>query len=306
MKMKKITFKLLIILIIAGVTNSCQKMKASRSQTVASDFTLASNLFDDMLTIVNRLDDTEQEIDDIAKSGLVDTCFIRPNHSCLTICKEYIDIDNWEWKITLDFGQSACLTGDGAARRGKIIAHRKGRFRIAGSVTQITTENYFVNSHAIEGIRKITNIGRNNNNNLQFTIIEEGSISSQNGKTITWNSNRTNTWTQGSETWAFGTLNEDGSIDELFLNWPDGIYDDVWEINGSAQGISSNNMIFEALINVPLRVQWCPPHIEITAGELIIKPENLNDVTVNYGNGDCDNEGVITVNGNDHTFKFRN
>lgn len=306
MKKSNLFLPLFVLILFGGLTTTCQKMQANRNQTAARDFTVASNLFDDLLNVVNRLDDTEEEIEDIAKSGLVDTCFTHPQHSCLTICKEYIDVDNWEWKITLDFGSNGCLTGDGVSRKGKIIAHRKGRFRLEGSVTEITTEDYSVNNNSVEGKRTITNNGRNAQNHLEYSITEDGEIKAQNGNTITWNSERMNTWVAGSETWAFGTLNEDGSIDELFWNWPAGVHDDVWEITGTAQGITSNDMIFEAIISAPLRVQWCPPHIELTSGTLVIKPENVDDITVDYGDGSCDNEGTITVNGNEHTFKLRN
>jgi hypothetical protein len=284
---------------------SCGKGRLNRQTTSAKDFTLASNLFDDLFNVVDRNDDSEKEIDDNSRSGLNDTCFTHPNHSCLTICKEYIDVDNWEWKVTLDFGTSGCTAGDGRSRKGKIFAHRKGRYRIQGSTAEVTTENYFVDNHQVEGVRLITNIGRNAQNKLQYQIEEQGEITTPDNKDITWTSSRLNTWAEGSETWIFGTLHEDGSIDQLFWNWPDGIYDDVWEISGTAEGINREGRAFDAQITVPLRVQWCPPAVEITKGVLEVQPEDLKLRTVDYGNGDCDNEASVEIGNNTFTFNLR-
>lgn len=304
MKTKKAILTISVLILLGICLVGCKKSQARKNQKIAQEYTLANNIFDDLLYVVNRIDDTEEEIEDIAKSGLTDTCFTHTNYSCLTICKEYIDVDNWEWKITIDFGSAGCVIGDGVTRKGKLIAHRKGRFRLEGSTTTITTENYFVNEHEVTGERTITNIGRNTNNQLQYSISETGEIISSNG-TTTWNSQRTNTWLQGSETWTFGTLNDDGTIDELFWNWPDGVYDDVWEIAGEAQGTTSNAINFEASISNPLIIQWCSPNAEITKGSLLVSSDDINDIVVNYGNGVCDNEGSISVNGNERSFNFR-
>lgn len=296
---------LMLLTATVALVSSCKKRRLNRETTTAQDFTKATTLFDDVFNVVDRHDDTENDIEDESRSGLNDTCYTHPNYSCLTICKEYIDVDNWEWEFTLDFGTDGCVTADGRSRKGKVTAYRIGRYRLKGSMTELTTNNYFVDDNQVEGIRAIENNGRNNNNKLEYAIKEEGEITTANNESITWKSSRTNTWVEGSETWIFGTLNEDGSIDDFFWNWPDGVHDDVWEISGTAEGVNSEDREFDATITTPLRVQWCPPFIEVTKGILEIQPEDLDLRVVDYGDGSCDNEATVEIGNNTFTFNLR-
>ena len=284
---------------------SCEKRKLNREIVTTQDNTIANNTFDDIYNTFEKFDDTEKEIALKSEEDLKDTCFQHPNFECLTICIQYVNIQNWERIITLDFGASGCKIGDGRERKGKIIAHRKGRFRQQGSTSIYTTENYSIDNRKVEGIRSVTNIGRNSANQLQFSVEVEGTITFEDGKKMEWDASRVNTWLEGSNTWVFGTLNDDGSIDEIQWLGLDGIYDDVWEISGTATGVNRNGRAFTSSIFTPLLVQWCSPFIEITKGKVVVEPEDLTPRMVDFGDGDCDNEATVTINNRTHTFNLR-
>lgn len=85
----------------------------------------------------------------------------------------------------------------------------------------------------------------------------------------------------------------------------DGIYDDVWEVTGSADGINTDGRAFDVDITTTLRVQWCEPYIEVTQGIVEIQPEDLKLRTVDFGDGTCDNEATAAIGNKSYTYKLR-
>lgn len=185
--------------------------------------------------------------------------------------------------MTIDFGEENCLCNDGKYRRGKILVSFTGRYRHPGTVITTTFDNYFVNDHQVEGTKVVTNMGKNENNNLYFTIEITGIIHKDDGSTFTWNSSRVREWIQGANT--------------------PNRWDDIYLITGTAQGTRPNGLTWEREIIIPLRVELACRFI--VSGSIELRPEGRPVRLLDYGNGDCDNEATVTINGETYTIYLR-
>ncbi|MBL4652486.1 MAG: hypothetical protein JKY53_06415 [Flavobacteriales bacterium] len=296
----------LVVLSAMVTLTSCKKKKLNKQTTSSEDNSTAESAFDDIFNVTDKFDDTESDNNSYKTVFWPnDTTYAHTLYSCLTITKEFIDSTTFERIITFDFGTTDCTTGDGRKRTGKVIAHRTGKYRETGSTTVITTDNYTVDGYAVNGTRTVTNTGKNSDNKQQYKVVASGDIATPDGETITWNSTRIRTWVEGADTWFFGTLNADGTIDSLYWYGVDGIYDDVWEITGSADGINTDGRAFDVDITTALRVQWCKPYIEVTKGVVEIQPEDLKLRTVDFGDGTCDNEATAAIGSKSYTYVLR-
>jgi hypothetical protein len=179
--------------------------------------------------------------------------------------------------ITVDFGSVNCMCNDGRNRRGKILIDYTGHYRDSGSVHHITFDNYFVNDNKVMGNKTVENMGHNASNQLYFNITVNGlMIKAITADSVTWNSNRVRTWLVGEPTQTR--------------------LDDVYQISGNGSGQRANGIQYTMTITQPLikeiACQW------IKAGEVQIQPTGGLLRTINYGNGTCDNQATVTVNGN--------
>ncbi len=233
--------------------------------TSASDNARAEDAFSDMLTEVDKA------VDANGLRGTDDEC--APTVSFDTLANPHT--------ITVDFGPVNCTANNGRERRGRILVSYTGRYRDEGTVITITPDNYYVNDHHVQGTKTVTNLGLNNEGHLHYSIVVNGSVTAPDGSwTATHQANRTRTWIQGE-----GTLN---------------IFDDVYLITGNGSGVNRNGNAYTVDITNALRVQVGCPYI--TAGTVVVTPENKPSRIIDFGNGDCDGDLTATVNG--HTFPF--
>jgi hypothetical protein len=181
--------------------------------------------------------------------------------------------------MTIDFGEENCLCIDGKYRRGKIHISFTGRYRHPGTVITTTFDNYFVNDNSVGGTKIVTNMGLNENNNLYFTIEVQSIIQKEDGSTFTWNSSRVREWIQGADT---------------HNRW-----DDIYLITGTANGTRPNGLTWEREIIIPLRVELACRFI--VSGSIELRPEGRPVRLLDFGNGDCDNQATVTVNGETYT-----
>ena len=271
-------FSILLFTSLTFVYFGCKKDKTDTDQRAAMDNSIAENAFNDVFM---QVDCAAKETSFAgAKITQIDSS------NCETITITPFDSITWPKTLTIDFGSSDCLCSDFKYRRGKIIATLSGRYGDSASVINISLNQYYVNDYLIEGTKTIKNLGRvgtyDNENNLMYSVIvSNAKIIPPNGKTISWNSTRTREWIEGEST---------------ATNW----MDDVYRISGSAYGIDQNGNSFKVNITTPLRIalncQW------VESGTVEIKPQNLVLRTVDYGNGNCDDQATVTINGTTYNF----
>ena len=306
---RQIVTCMVILTLVVGGMSACKKNRLNKQTTCSEDNSTAENMFDDVFSVTYKFDDTENNAygANTASYWPNDTSYVHNLYNCLTITKQFLDSATFERIITFDFGTTGCKSGDGRTRTGKIIAHKTGRYGIAGSIAVITADDYTVDDYGVKGTKTVTNLGKNLVNQQYYSvIISGGEVTTPDSETITWKSIHTKTWVEGASTWFFGTLSDDGTLDSLYWLGVDGIYDDVWEITGSGDGINRDGRAFEVEITAPLKVQWFQSYIEVTEGITEIQPEDLKLRTVDFGEGTCDNEATATIGENSYTFETRN
>ena len=272
-------FSILFFTSLTFVYFGCKKDKIDTDQRAAIDNSIAENAFNDVFM---QVDCAAKEISYAgAKIVQIDSSI------CKTITITPFDSVTWPKTLTIDFGTTNCLCSDFKYRRGKIIATLSGRYGDSASVINISLNQYYVNDYHIEGTKTITNLGHvgtyNNGNNLMYSVvISNAKITPPNGNTISWNSTRTREWIEGEST-----------------KWPNWM-DDVYRISGAANGTDQNGNSFTVNITTPLRIalncQW------IESGTVEIKPQNLGIRTVDFGNGNCDDQATVTINGTTYNF----
>jgi hypothetical protein len=267
MKTLKKFIPALIILSIAFVS-ACKKNRDDLNDTTtASDNEQSETFSNDVMNIADNAAKTgesgartsgEQEL----YEGL---------SQCATVTHDTISNPRM---LTIDFGTTNCQGADGRNRRGKIIVSYTGRYFETGAVKTMNFENFYRNDNKIEGTRVITNNGLDAQGRMNWTINAQNMrITKSNGKVHTWTSVRTRTMLAGNDT----------------KPWTD----DVYEITGSTNGVNSNGINYTANITKPLHralsCRW------IDSGTIEITPEERATRTIDFGNGNCDDQATVSV-----------
>jgi hypothetical protein len=271
MKTSKVMFSVLTLVTILFFIAGCKKdsdetTPPANSAKSATDNALAENLYN------NVKDWSDQAMAGVTlKSTLTDTVFMG------TCVLATLDTTASTWVLTIDFGATNCLCTDGKNRRGKIIAVFTGPYWYPGTVITYTFDNYFVDDNQLLGTKIVTNKGLNNLSHLWWEITENGSvIKANNGGTITWISTKQLEWTEGMNTIAV---------------W----WDDVYQLTGEAHGVNSAGANYQYNITTPLKkklnCQW------IVSGVLTLEVTGLPLITMDYGDGTCNNNADIIING---------
>jgi hypothetical protein len=247
---------------------SCKKDRDDLNDTtVASDNEQSESFSNDVMNIA----------DNAAKSGSAGMRTSSPEEvyeamsQCATITHDTVSNPKL---LTIDFGSVNCLCADGRNRRGKIIVTYTGRYFETGSVKTMNFDNFYRNDNKLEGTRTITNNGLDGQGRMNWTINALNmKVTKSNGKVHTWNSVRTRTILAGNDT----------------KTWTD----DVYEITGNASGVNANGINYTANITKALRralsCRW------IDSGTIEITPEGKATRTVDFGNGNCDDQATVSV-----------
>lgn len=179
-------------------------------------------------------------------------------------------------KIEIDFG-AGCRGRDGKTRKGKMTTIYSNRLILPGATATTSFENYYVNNVKVEGSHLITNTF--SANTPSFSLEVDGKLSRENGNYSKWVSKR--------------SITQVGGLNTLFAPG-----DDVFEISGTASGelqLSGRTFQWAAETSSPLVKKFsCPWLIK---GILSFKKGNRVTGTLDYGNGECDNQATLTVNG---------
>jgi len=269
---------LLTSLAVAFGITSCKKRKLNKSTITSQDNAIAEMVFNDAFKIT---EDAMKE-NGLEKTGLA---LSSTYNACATVSLTPPLLDTTFPKtLIIDFGTVNCEDAYGIERRGKIIVTTTGYYRDAGTVITITTDNYYVNDYEVEGIKTVTNNGLNAANQTYFTIVISGAvITYPNGDVASYESNRVRTWVIGEATQ--GLL---------------GIFDDEYDITGTASGINREGRAYTMIVTSALRVavlcRW------VKQGVIEIEPEDLYLRTVDFGDGTCEREASVTINGNVYNF----
>jgi hypothetical protein len=173
-----------------------------------------------------------------------------------------------------------CKDARGNVRKGTItITYTGKRFELNSKIVT-TFNNYTINGVKIEGAYTITNVTPTNTSFPRFTaVIDAGKITFLNGKTITRTQNFTREWQRANNP-----------------------LQDKWVlIKGStAAGTNRNGTAYTMTVTTDLvHSRACELSDKVfiaVSGEKQFIADNKT-ITINYGDGACDNNVTITING---------
>lgn len=180
--------------------------------------------------------------------------------------------------ITIDFGEENCLCNDGRERKGKIHINHYGHYWDGDVEIDFSFENYFVDDNELTGYKNVIRTKNEAGNRLSEVTIDGAMILSENEGTISWYAERAREVVEGSDTREKG--------------------DDVIEITGFSNGTLADGTIITGEIITPLvrkNELGCFRYF-VSGTRKIIKGEEP-EITIDYGDGTCDNLAEITQNG---------
>jgi hypothetical protein len=207
----------------------------------------------------------------------------QPRARCFTVTVTPRERGVFPKTVTIDFGTGCEVRGH--LRKGKIITVYTGRMHVPGSSATTTFENFAIDSFAIEGKHTLTNATRPGGNNRVFTATVEGAkiTNTNSGAWCAWSGTRTRTQVEGNGTPFFPV-------------------DDVFEVTGNRRVTCSDGKSWTSEVTTPLvrkfTCRW------FVSGVLTIK-FNDGEANLDFGNGDCDNQATLTVNGQSREITLR-
>ncbi|MGZ5221228.1 MAG: hypothetical protein ACXWC7_14160 [Chitinophagaceae bacterium] len=204
---------------------------------------------------------------------------------CVTVTITPLQQGVFPKTVTIDFG-SGCFS-HGHLRSGKIQIVYTGRLLVPGNSATTTFINYKIDSIAVQGTHKITNTTGNTSgaNQKQFKIeVIDGKLIWPNGNFAEWDATRAITQIEGN-----------GSAIPA---------DDIFSIRGNANGkVRRGNLIvlWDSEITEALMKKFICRWISKGRIKTVRRglPQNTPWVAIlDYGNGACDNQATLTINGN--------
>ncbi len=269
-------------------TDEQQEMEASKTsaESSAEAENIFSGIFDDVLGANNEVG--------LEGTGVFwgRTDSLAPVLRCFTVTVTRLNPPApFPVRVVVDFGTTGCLGPDGHIRRGKIITVYTGRLIHVGSVAETSFENFFVDSIRVEGVHRIENTTPPAMvllNGRRFDIdVTNGKLTKPNGNFIKWDSHRVLTQIDGMGT-------------------PLDPRDDAFKIEGQANGTVRRGALLVAWHSVTVEplvrrfsCRW------IVRGRIRTVRLNLATTSpwvaiLDFGNGVCDNQATLTINGTTH------
>lgn len=176
--------------------------------------------------------------------------------------------------LTVDFGTSGCQDIKGNVRKGKLIFTYHGDRFTPGSTVVTTTENYFINGVQLEGVRTRT-LENRTAEALRFNVVLEGGKATfGNGLFATRQSDITWQWNKAS----------DPAHDNLQI-----------EHTSTASGTTRGGRHYEVSLLEDLIYQ--PGCGIAVSGIKHYTIDAAKEITINYGDGSCDQSFSVTANG---------
>lgn len=205
---------------------------------------------------------------------------------CATVTITHPNNTPFPVRVVIDFGTAGCVGPDGHLRRGKIINEYTNRLLYPGAIAVTTFDGFYFDSIKVEGTHRITNTSTGTTNR-QFTVdVTDAKLIKPNGDYTKWNSHKIITQIEGFIT-------------------PD-FRDDVFSITGSAHGqVKRGSLLvgWESSIIEPLIKRFTCRWIVRGKIRTVRVNSTVNSpwvAVLDFGNGNCDDQAVITINGRSH------
>ena len=197
--------------------------------------------------------------------------------SCATVT---VSSSTFPKEIVIDYG-TGCTDFRGHTKKGKIIIDLSDTITNAGAVQTITYQNFYMDSMQIEYTASLKNLGKNSSGHW---VIEKKS-----DKTVTKNGDKVVESNTESDEWISGFGTTDKS-------------DDVFYESGSGSITLNDTAKFTRTITKPLTIDRS---CEFIISGTVVLTRNSTTVTIDYGDGTCDNKATVTTNGTTEEIELR-
>lgn len=255
--MKHLKWTKCIWVLLLGVLGACTEddsgggLKAPFDPTVVASVLEAQAEFDDAFFVSNEAVGVQGRSSD-------------------ELCAN-IAIDSVSRNLVVDFGEG-CTGPAGVMRSGKMIINYFSLSLEDGISYGLGFEDFSVNGNVLNGSINVNGFKRNADNQLFFQVeIEGGRVDLADGKSLTHSSIRTFTWVAGEG-------NDGGNL---------------FEFTGSAAGVTLDNVEYAISFSNPLVLNaecFAQGFAFASSGLLSISLSTLEgDITVDFGDGSCDN-----------------
>lgn len=287
---------LLTLILVGAITfTSCKKeesitpltttetdpVELAATQEVTAEDAAAEAQYDDVFNITASMNKNEVGEDlgvSANVSGLSELGSTTTNPSrCYTITVVPNIPHVFPKTVTIDFG-NGCLGRDGKYRKGKIVSIYTNPMVVPGAKVSTTFVGYYVDSFKIEGTHITENTSRSNMQGWNVKVID--------GKITNTNSNRWRKWNSVKD-----VLQVAGN------GTPNFPLDDIYKIDGAATGSNSGGHNWSSLITESLIKKFACPWI--VQGKVRLNRDGRTAL-LDYGNGNCDNQAIIYINGVPH------
>ena len=176
--------------------------------------------------------------------------------------------------IVVDFG-TGCTDLRGNVRSGKLVIIYRGRRFMPNSTLIVSGRDYTFNGVKLEGTLNIKNVTGSTDTSPRFnSILSAGKATFEDGTVAERRSNVTTQWVRGA------------TPDENRL---------IIEQGSTAEGITRLGRDYSVTIDKQLEYKrFCGIAVSGIKHYLI---DNQKEITIDYGEGECDKEVKVTVNG---------
>ena len=177
--------------------------------------------------------------------------------------------------LTVDFGTSGCADQKGNVRKGKLVFAYDGKRFMPDATVVLTTDNYSINGIQLEGKRTLTNLTTSTADAPRFNVLlEDGKATFADGLFATRETDITVQWNR-----AANPLEDNLQI----------------ESSSTASGTTRGGRSYSvSLLEDLVYKRHCGIAVSGVKKYII---DGEKEVIVDYGDGACDREFSLTVNG---------
>lgn len=294
--MKKIAKFLFPILVLVAFS-ACEKDKATTADPLTSEDAVVNAKIDmasdDISNIVDQLFDNVDGTT-ISYRGTNNDNAVFSNCATITRVPAFGTVVTPGTQVTktIDFGTTGCQLNNGNIVKGKIIISFLYQPTAVSHIVTYTFDNFYHNNIKFVGTKTFTRsmiaATATSAAHPMVVMLLDMTITMPNGDVYTRVGTRTRELVEGYTTPVFA--------------------DNIYKITGNWTTTHPNGAVQIATITTPLRAKMSCLAVNkpLLVLGVITFVKNGVTATLDYGNGDCDNTAVFTINGNSYTITIGN
>ncbi|MFP4089893.1 MAG: hypothetical protein ACLFUB_04990 [Cyclobacteriaceae bacterium] len=242
-----------------------------QAEEVASDEALADDIFEDIDAISLEAAAYTENGRYLDEGGVTSA-------SCVTRTVERSNTSGFESKVTLKFADN-CEGPNGRLRSGTVVVNRKIDLNASTYTVSTTFQDFYINGRKVEGSRTLVYTKSDDRLTTVTITLTGGKVTLPDGKVISREGN--------------------------FVRIIDRVSGEI-SLSGTASGLNRNGVAYSTTISSPLVYKGSCAAAGVfmaVSGSKTISREGKADVTVSYGEGECDKTITLSSDGREKTIE---